>query len=230
MADMTTPMKLMKNQQSGFTLVEIAIVLVIIGLLLGGILKGQELINSAKVKNLAQDFKTVPLYIYGYQDRFKALPGDDKNAVTNITGATLAGGGNTGNGVIDGDWQSETTTDESFLFWQHVRLGGFAPGATTFGTPADLAAYLPKNVEGNRMGITGGANMPINTLRGTFVFCSSGLLGKYAKQLDATLDDGKTDSGSVMVRANSAPGGASTAPLTNAQVDDALSYTVCMGF
>ena len=73
-------MKSMKSQQSGFTLVEIAIVLVIIGLLLGGILKGQELINSAKVKNLAQDFKTVPLYIYGYQDRFKALPGDDPRA------------------------------------------------------------------------------------------------------------------------------------------------------
>ena len=43
----------MRSQQSGFTLVEIAIVLVIIGLLLGGILKGQELINSARVKNLA---------------------------------------------------------------------------------------------------------------------------------------------------------------------------------
>ena len=42
----------MRNKQSGFTLVEIAIVLVIIGLLLGGVLKGQELINSAKVKNL----------------------------------------------------------------------------------------------------------------------------------------------------------------------------------
>ncbi len=51
----------MKSQQSGFTLVEIAIVLVIIGLLLGGILKGQELINSAKVKNLANDFRVIPI-------------------------------------------------------------------------------------------------------------------------------------------------------------------------
>ena len=45
------------NHQSGFTLVEMAIVLVIIGLLIGGVLKGQELINSAKVKNLALDFR-----------------------------------------------------------------------------------------------------------------------------------------------------------------------------
>ena len=67
----------MKRQQSGFTLVEIAIVLVIIGLLLGGILKGQELINSAKVKNLANDFRVIPTYIYAYQDKYRALPGDD---------------------------------------------------------------------------------------------------------------------------------------------------------
>ena len=51
--------QLPRRQQSGFTLVEIAIVLVIIGLLLGGILKGQELINSAKAKSFAQDFRNV---------------------------------------------------------------------------------------------------------------------------------------------------------------------------
>jgi prepilin-type N-terminal cleavage/methylation domain-containing protein len=51
----------MNNKQSGFTLIEIAIVLVIIGLLLGGVLKGQELINSAKVKNFATDFRNIPL-------------------------------------------------------------------------------------------------------------------------------------------------------------------------
>ncbi len=49
----------MKKQQTGFTLIELAIVLVIIGLLLGGVLKGQELINSAKVKNMATDFKNI---------------------------------------------------------------------------------------------------------------------------------------------------------------------------
>src|SRR5579859_2230235 len=80
----------MKSQQSGFTLVEIAIVLVIIGLLLGGILKGQELINSAKVKNLANDFRVIPTYIYAYQDRFKSLPGDDPQASTHVNGATTA--------------------------------------------------------------------------------------------------------------------------------------------
>ncbi len=74
----------MKRNQSGFTLIEIAIVLVIIGLLLGGVLKGQELINSARVKNLATDFRNIPVYIYGYQDKFRAIPGDDNNAKAHL--------------------------------------------------------------------------------------------------------------------------------------------------
>ena len=223
-------MKSMKSQQSGFTLVEIAIVLVIIGLLLGGILKGQELINSAKVKNLAQDFKTVPLYIYGYQDRFKALPGDDPRAVTNLPSNTLpapaAGDNGNANGVIDGYWNSTTTTDESFKFWRAVRASNFASGSTD---PAD-AAYLPRNVEGGRIGIMNGttATTPITALTGTYVFCSAGLLGKFAKQLDVTLDDGNTATGSVRVRDNTGTGQA--AAIATAAVDDATAYTVCLSF
>ena len=93
-----------RSQQSGFTLVEIAIVLVIIGLLLGGILKGQELINSAKVKNLANDFRVIPTYIYAYQDKFKSLPGDDAqvDARTWPTRHAPAPAARVGNGVIDG--------------------------------------------------------------------------------------------------------------------------------
>src|ERR1041384_6761424 len=119
----------MRSQQSGFTLVEIAIVLVIIGLLLGGILKGQELINSAKVKNLANDFRVIPTYIYAYQDKFKALPGDDPAAQTHFPTGVAADNGN-GNGVIDGAWNSTTATDESFRFWREVRLANLAAGPT----------------------------------------------------------------------------------------------------
>ncbi len=64
------------KKQSGFTLVEIAIVLVVIGLLLGGILKGQQLINSARVRNLADQSSGVQAAYYGFIDRFRNLPGD----------------------------------------------------------------------------------------------------------------------------------------------------------
>jgi prepilin-type N-terminal cleavage/methylation domain-containing protein len=227
-------MKSMKSQQSGFTLVEIAIVLVIIGLLLGGILKGQELINSAKVKNLAGDFKTVPLYIYGYQDRFKAIPGDDGRAITNLpsgtTPAPAAADNGNANGLIDGEWNSETAGDESAKFWRAVRATNFAAG------PTDMTAtgYYPQNVEGGRIGITSAnaAQTPITGMSGTYVFCSSTILGKYAKQLDTTLDDGNTATGSIRVRTRvvGATAAAPEAATTTANVDDNTSYTVCMVF
>ena len=81
----------MKNNQKGFTLVEIAIVLVIIGLLLGGILKGQEMIIQAKIKNAITDFSGVSAAYFGYQDRYRATPGDDPQA-TRWTGASAGDG------------------------------------------------------------------------------------------------------------------------------------------
>lgn len=212
------------KKQTGFTLIELAIVLVIIGLLLGGVLKGQELINSAKVKNMAADFKNVQVFIYGYQDKYKAIPGDDAAAVTHVSATTNGGG----NGVINGMWDSQTTTDESVNFWQHVRLAGLAPGETV----VNLTTFIPKNADGGMIGITNGTatNNPIATLKGTYVVCSAGILGKFAKQLDTNLDDGKTDTGSLQVMADVAthPGAVQQAAV--AAPDDATPYTVCMAF
>ena len=72
------------RQQNGFTLIEIAIVLVIIGLLLGGVLKGQELITSARVRNLISQQDGVKAAYFGFLDRYRALPGDYTTATTNI--------------------------------------------------------------------------------------------------------------------------------------------------
>ena len=206
----------MRRHQSGFTLIEIAIVLVIIGLLLGGILKGQELINSARVKNLATDFRNIPLYIYGYQDKFKALPGDDINAATHTGGtvATTPATGTRGNGAIEGSWDSTTATDESYLFWQHVRLASLAPGPTTTGT-----GFLPTNTVGGVIGIQSAA--PFTGINGTYFICSAGILGKFVKQLDSQLDDANTATGSMMA--------GTTLPTPLATLADSTTYTVCMG-
>jgi prepilin-type N-terminal cleavage/methylation domain-containing protein len=214
----------MKRNQSGFTLIEIAIVLVIIGLLLGGVLKGQELINSARVKNLATDFRNLPVLIYGYQDKYKALPGDDIAAISHV----VATGNGNGNGIIDGHWDSTTTTDESQLFWQDVRLAGLAPGPTT-GT--DL---LPTNSAGGIIGVTNGTvtDNPVAGLNGTYVICSAGILGKFAKQLDIQMDDGNTTTGSMRVIASATRPMAVQQPsidLSTVAGSDALTYTVCLG-
>src|SRR5882724_8938540 len=83
-----------RNKNQGFTLIEIAIVLVIIGLLLGGVLKGQELITSARVRNLISQQDGVKAAFFGFQDRFRALPGDYAQATVNIVGVTQNGNGN----------------------------------------------------------------------------------------------------------------------------------------
>lgn len=221
----------MKRNQSGFTLIEIAIVLVIIGLLLGGVLKGQELINSAKVKNLAGDFKNIPVFIYGYQDKFKALPGDDGKADEHVGGTvctTTAGSCATNNGSIDGLWDATADTSESFMFWQHVRMAGLAPGATSIGA----GDYRPLNASGGFIGITNAAQTPITGLRGSYIICSDGIPGKFAKQLDITLDNGDTTTGSMMVTAagNSTPS-INPIPTTGGGtiILDDTNYLVCMG-
>src|SRR5713101_5414518 len=76
----TSLIKSKNSTEAGFTLVEIAIVLVIIGLLLGGILKGQEMITQARIKNIINDFNGVTVAVTSYQDRYRAIPGDDLNA------------------------------------------------------------------------------------------------------------------------------------------------------
>lgn len=223
----------MKTRQTGFTLIEIAIVLVIIGLLLGGILKGQELINSAKVKNLATDFKNIPVYIYGFQDKFRALPGDDLAVATHVTGATLATtpAGTVGNGVINGLWNTATATDESCLFWEHVRLAGLAPGPTAVNCAAG-SDYWPKNSEGGQIGIQSNVGFATITgptaMTGTYIICSQGILGKFVLQLDTTLDDGNPETGSLRAILQTAiPGNASTTATVNANL--ANGFTVCMG-
>jgi prepilin-type N-terminal cleavage/methylation domain-containing protein len=245
----------MRSKQSGFTLVEIAIVLVIIGLLLGGVLKGQELINSAKVKNMAVDFRNIPLFIYGYQDKYRALPGDHATVATAISGAAACTPASAncavGNGVINGTWNAalaSAAANETLMFWQHVRMAGLAAGPTSI---VDLN-YRPTNADGGLIGIESGAaatggsfiqNGAINAGTGvvtgnltyfspTYMVCSDGILGKYAKQLDSTLDDGETASGSVRVvnsTTATTPHARGAVGIGTAGINDSLSYTVCMG-
>ena len=217
----------MRSQQSGFTLVEIAIVLVIIGLLLGGILKGQELINSAKVKNLANDFRVIPTYIYAYQDKFKSLPGDDPQVSVHLGASGSQGAAPpAGNGVINGNWNSTAATDESYLFWQHVRLANLAAGPTATGDPS----YVPQNAVGGILGISSAtaAQLHITGMTGTYQICSKGLLGKFVKQLDIQMDDGNTATGSMRSVLDTAAVG--SAAEATGDIDDAASYTVCMTF
>lgn len=228
----------MKSRQTGFTLVEIAIVLVIIGLLLGGILKGQEMIAQAKIKNVINDMNGVSAAFNSYQDRYRGLPGDDKNAVTRWTTAGLpANTATVGNadGVISGLYGATSTTlVESQLFWWHLRLAGFVSG-----TGSDQ----PFNAVSGKMGVqTGdgaaGAAGVLATTSGTttgpgftgLVLCTANLPDKIAISVDAQTDDGNGQAGSVRGKdqAGVANPGLTAGAAADAYVEDGTkSYLVC---
>ncbi|MBF0296189.1 MAG: prepilin-type N-terminal cleavage/methylation domain-containing protein [Magnetococcales bacterium] len=125
------------GRSAGFTLIEIAIVVVIIGLLLGGILKGQEMVSNARVHNLMDQGAAVRAAILGFSDRFHALPGDYSLATRNIPGARVNGDGN---GQVGGDPDSSARarTTEIAGVWEHLSRAGFLVGAYD-GNPAGVA-------------------------------------------------------------------------------------------
>ena len=76
--------------QRGFTLVELAIVMTIIGLLIGGILKGQELMQNARVTATIAQVRSYEAATTTFRDSFAAIPGDMNNASTRITGCDVS--------------------------------------------------------------------------------------------------------------------------------------------
>ena len=184
----------MKNNQKGFTLVEIAIVLVIIGLLLGGILKGQEMIIQAKIKNAITDFSGVSAAYFGYQDRYRATPGDDPQA-TRWSGAAAGDG----NRILTGLYAPAAVTDETALWWDHLRRSGFLSGSGT-GNPNNAFNGILGVQTGDGKGTTGATpTNPGATLGGftALIMCSTNLPDKVAIALDVQMDDGLLTAGFV---------------------------------
>ncbi len=221
----------MKHHQKGFTLVEIAIVLVIIGLLLGGILKGQEMIVQAKIKNVVADMTGVSAAMYGYQDRYRALPGDDKNA----GGRWATSGSGNGDGVIGGLYSAALAGsltaptlpgDESPLFWHHLRLAGFVAGT---GSDQPFNAVSGKMGVQSGDGATGGVLGP--TPFAALILCSANLPDKIAISVDAQTDDGVGTTGSVRALKQTSPNqalGTGAASNATAYTEDGVStYLVC---
>ena len=188
----------MKAKQSGFTLVEIAIVLVIIGLLLGGILKGQEMITQAKIKNVVNDFNGITAAMNSYQDRYRALPGDDLNAAGRWATAAPGVVSGDGNGQFAGNYNNvlaaaPVAAEETNTFWWHLRLAGFVAGPTAAGA---AAGQQPNNAANGIMGVQTGSGAATLGFTSNIV-CTTNLPDKIAIAIDTQMDDGTYNSGQV---------------------------------
>lgn len=189
--------QLCRKRCRGFTLVELAIVMVIVGLILGGVFKGQTLIDSARVRSISTELSGIRTAWYSFQERYRSLPGDFQNASVQIDSAAVPGDGN---GRID-------DSRERAGVWQQLSLAGFINGSfdgsqSAVGTATDVECSpqtCPQNpfngyykisysaqaadAENPTHEIYTGAQIPVNIL----------------SQLDARLDDGVPTSGRFRV-------------------------------
>src|SRR5712671_2053290 len=217
-----------QRKQAGFTLVEIAIVLVIIGLLLGGILKGQEMITQARIKNVVNDFNGITVAVTSYQDRYRFLPGDDPNANTRWTTQAPANGG--GNGAIAGKYNATvaaapTGAEESNLFWQHLRIAGFVAGTTT----GAASGTQPPNAAGGIIGVQN-ADATVGLGFTGLTICSSNLPDKIAGAVDTQMDDGNSATGQMRAQSGGSSPDLALTPATNYVETGVGQYLVCKAF
>jgi prepilin-type N-terminal cleavage/methylation domain-containing protein len=179
---------MLQKKQKGFTLVEIAIVLVIVGLLIGGVLKGQEMITNAKLKRIESDNAGLAAAIFSYQDRYLQLPGDDTEASERFDNFLVEGNGN---GSIEGNWWVNPVggdSEETGKFWMMLRASGLVSG-----DPADFMGQ--QNAYGGRIGVSSGA-LGI----GGHVTVFGQLEGSVVKIVESRLDDGDPGTGRVRSR------------------------------
>ena len=188
------------RKKRGFTLVEIAIVLVIIGLLLGGVLKGQELINNAKVRSIADRQNSLKVAWFAFLDRFAALPGDNPLAPRYIANLADTALGN-GNGLVE--------LDESALVFTHLTQAGYMRcGVCTVHAPGEQAgpANSMVNQYGGIMGIFNTASFYAepNGPKGSRLIIHSGprIPSNILGEVDRKIDDGVANTGDMRMSGN----------------------------
>lgn len=215
--------------QGGFTLIEIAIVLVIIGLLLGGVLQGQQLIENSRVRSATNSLNGLAAAVFSYQDRYGRLPGDDPGAIT-TRGASwprAAAVASQGNGVITSSGANAfnpAATDEVSFFFQDLRSAGFIQGDSTL-TGANA---LPANPFGGLMTVeTAGALSDGTNAMAGLKICMGNVSGSASIALDTQLDDASPNSGRL--RASADAGVPNTVPAATAAATytEDLTYTIC---
>lgn len=176
--------------QRGFSLVELSIVLVILGLLTGGILAGQSLIRAAELRSVTTEYQRYIAAVQSFRDKFMGLPGDIGNATkfwgddnTYCPDAAITNGTpGTCNGNGDGNLSSSTTastTAENYRFWQQLALAGLIEGSYTgiSGPLGNRQVLLGTNAPASKLKPAGWYTEPMGIQTSASIFAWEGSYG-----------------------------------------------------
>jgi prepilin-type N-terminal cleavage/methylation domain-containing protein len=174
-----------ETRQKGFTLVELAIVMVIIGLIIGVVFKGKSLIDDAKRRKLLNELDGISAAYFTYYDRYDAVPGDDTEANSRWSGVA---NGN-GDGYIGGN--ATTPSGESLEAWQALRYAGLLRGDPA----ATGKSALPSHPYGGKFGLS---NRSFGSEIGTknYILVDD-IPGSVAELVDSKHDDGVYNKGTI---------------------------------
>jgi prepilin-type N-terminal cleavage/methylation domain-containing protein len=242
------------SKEQGFTLVELAIVLVIIGLIVGGVLVGQDLIKAAEIRSTVSQLEKYNAGVNTFRGKFGGYPGDllaSRAATFNLQTRNGADGRGDGDGLVEGYNGTAATANaigsENLLFWRDLATAslipdGFAtatdaPGASL--TAATLSNYLPRSKmrESTYFSIlsSGGRNFfyvdQITSTNATGIVTSSGdgLTPLESKSIDEKIDDGLPGTGLARAVSGITAGGTNfTADAGSAVTAGTASPTVCV--
>ncbi|MBF0267611.1 MAG: prepilin-type N-terminal cleavage/methylation domain-containing protein [Alphaproteobacteria bacterium] len=198
--------------EEGFTLIEMSIVLVIIGLLIGGVLKGQELIDSTRLKAVVTQWDAIKAATNGFQDRYNAMPGDYNAANTTIR-ATGVQDGN-GDGTIGAAAAAGATfganaiAGENLNAWAHLAAANLVSGvslnsAANTAQAAASGGIMPGRIANTFYTIIQGTDVADTSIWARFQLGTAGamtgdpLTPRQAAEIERKYDDSAPTTGSI---------------------------------
>lgn len=224
------------RSERGFTLAEVATVLILLGILAGMIILGDGMLTQSRIRSMANQFEELRAAVLTYQDRYGALPGDDPRA----DGRWVDGGGasrarnGTGDGRISGSYQDpppagdplvalvvNALQGESLNFWWHLRLAQLVMAPP----PVISLVAQPLNYFSGVTGVEWGAlGFP------RLAACTANLPGDVALGIENRLDDGDPRRGLIRAARQTAenqPLAAADASITGYVSNDTDLYILC---
>jgi hypothetical protein len=180
-------------------MVEIATLTFILSFTVGAVIKGQEMIQNARTRAVMAQGDRLRFAVLGFQDRFRALPGDYDAATANLSGASFNGNGNGQIEIYASVVPAGAVAEEEVLAFEHLSRSGFVSERYDFDA-VNLGRALPANIygglvsmafddqygnpaapPGRRHSIKSGNNIPVTVVA----------------EMDRKLDDGNGLRGSI---------------------------------